>query len=128
MSDHRKKPGSPGDILIHHGVKGQKWGVRKEEVGSGRAKEQKKARAKKVAIGVGALLVASGAAVVAYQLHKNGKLSISSRKKTSKLGSSAVKKILSEPTYSRKPALDQLAKDHATVDQILKDIAAPFTP
>src|SRR4051812_38648312 len=26
-----EKPGSPGDILKHHGVKGQKWGVRKEE-------------------------------------------------------------------------------------------------
>lgn len=28
---NHKKPGSPGDILKHHGVKGQKWGVRKEE-------------------------------------------------------------------------------------------------
>lgn len=35
--DHHKKPGSPGDILKHHGVKGQKWGVRKEEdTGGGR--------------------------------------------------------------------------------------------
>lgn len=24
-----KKPGSPGDILEHHGIKGMKWGVRK---------------------------------------------------------------------------------------------------
>lgn len=30
MSDHRKKPGSLGDILSHHGVKGQTWGIRKE--------------------------------------------------------------------------------------------------
>lgn len=28
--DHREKPGSPGDILEHHGVKGMRWGVRKE--------------------------------------------------------------------------------------------------
>lgn len=31
MRDYHKKPGTPGDILQHHGVKGQKWGVRKEE-------------------------------------------------------------------------------------------------
>lgn len=29
--DHREKPGSPGDILEHHGTKGMRWGVRKEE-------------------------------------------------------------------------------------------------
>lgn len=34
--DHRTKPGSPGDILEHHGVKGQRWGVRKEEETVGR--------------------------------------------------------------------------------------------
>lgn len=31
MNDHHKKPATPGDILKHHGIKGQKWGVRKEE-------------------------------------------------------------------------------------------------
>jgi hypothetical protein len=34
--DHREKPGSPGDILEHHGVKGMRWGVRKEEETGGR--------------------------------------------------------------------------------------------
>lgn len=35
--DHHKKPGTPGDILEHHGTKGMRWGVRKEEeTGAGR--------------------------------------------------------------------------------------------
>jgi len=29
--DFRVKPGSPSDILEHHGVKGMRWGVRKDE-------------------------------------------------------------------------------------------------
>lgn len=35
MSDHRTKPGSPGDILEHYGVKGMKWGFRKSDGPSG---------------------------------------------------------------------------------------------
>lgn len=34
MSKHHEKPGSPGDILAHHGVKGMHWGVRKEDLPS----------------------------------------------------------------------------------------------
>ena len=30
-SDFRKKPGTPQDVLEHHGVKGMRWGVRKQE-------------------------------------------------------------------------------------------------
>lgn len=33
MGSYHVKPGSPGDILEHHGVKGMKWGVRKAETG-----------------------------------------------------------------------------------------------
>lgn len=41
MSDHRDKPGTPGDIL-HYGVKGMRWGVRKsEDGGSDEAKDPK---------------------------------------------------------------------------------------
>lgn len=34
--DHREKPGTPGDILEHHGTKGMRWGVRKAEETAGR--------------------------------------------------------------------------------------------
>jgi hypothetical protein len=36
VGDHHIKPGSPGDILEHHGVKGMRWGVRKQEDLAGR--------------------------------------------------------------------------------------------
>jgi ribosomal protein S18 acetylase RimI-like enzyme len=42
VENFHKKPGSPGDILDHSGVKGMKWGVRKE-----RAKNLKGALADK---------------------------------------------------------------------------------
>lgn len=95
------------EFLAHYGVKGQKWGVRKKEDGSGDESSsedkkltdaEKKARAKKVAIGVGALLAVAGAGAVAYQLNKNGKLPISSIRKPSKSAAPAVKKVLQEPT------------------------------
>lgn len=40
--DHRTKPGSPGDILEHHGVKGMRWGVRKEDGPAGVPKKTNK--------------------------------------------------------------------------------------
>lgn len=36
MAEHHIKPGSPGDVLEHYGVKGMRWGVRKEEETSSR--------------------------------------------------------------------------------------------
>lgn len=92
---------SPEEALAHFGVKGMKWGVRKQDFPSGprppRSQAEKKARAKKVAIGFGALVVVAGAAAVTYQLNKNGKLPVSSIKKTAQ-ATTAVKKVLSEPT------------------------------
>lgn len=35
MNEHHIKPGTPGEILEHHGVKGMKWGVHKKEETSG---------------------------------------------------------------------------------------------
>lgn len=102
---------TPGEALEHFGVKGMKWGVRKADDSMGdRAPTQKtdaektaarKATAKKVAIGTGVLIAAAGAAFVAYKLHQNGSLSLSSVKKATKATTpatkSAVKKVVQEP-------------------------------
>jgi hypothetical protein len=87
------KPPLNEATLEHFGVKGMKWGVRKE-----RTPAEKRALAKKVAIGTGALLLIAGTAVVAHQMHKNGKLNFGSSSKTISAGKQAVDKILSEPT------------------------------
>lgn len=81
-----EKPHTPEE-LVHFGVKGMKWGVRKDRTGSEDTStkpqkvpltsEQKKERAKKVAIGVGALAAVAGAAFIAYQLQQSGNLDVS---------------------------------------------------
>ena len=93
---------SPGEALTHFGVKGMHWGVRKERETAGSkpkksmTSEEKRARAKKVALGVGVLLAVAGTAFVAYKLNQSGNLPVSSLRKTKP--TPAVKKILQEPT------------------------------
>lgn len=100
-----EKPSLEELALTHFGVKGMKWGVRKERDSSGSSElaprytsAEKKAIAKKVAIGAGVLVAVAGAAVVAHQLHKNGKLKVGTAAKATSVGKQAVDKILSEPT------------------------------
>ena len=81
------------ETLVHFGVKGMKWGVRKE-----RTSAEKKALAKKVAIGTGVLLVAAGAAAVTYQLNKNGKLPMKDVSALAKQGKKAADAVLKEQT------------------------------
>lgn len=74
--DHRTKPGTPGEVLEHSGVKGMRWGVRKAESTGG--DKPKKSLGKKVAIGAGVVTLAAGAGFVAYTLKKSGAIPVSS--------------------------------------------------
>jgi hypothetical protein len=78
-----EKPGTPQE-LVHHGIRGMKWGVRKSSSTSGQTSTSKKPMStkKKVAIGVGVATVAVGVAATTYYLHKNGKLPLSTAAKS----------------------------------------------
>ena len=69
------------DQLSHHGVKGMKWGIRKDRGTTGekrkRTEAEKKVLRKKIAIGLGALTAAAGGAYIGKVLYDKGKLPIS---------------------------------------------------
>jgi hypothetical protein len=97
-----EKPGTPEE-LVHHGIKGMHWGVRKESGTSSPSSASDKSAArratvKKVAIGTGVLVAVAGSAYVAYKLNQSGKLPISSVAKSAAKSTPAVKKIIQEPT------------------------------
>jgi hypothetical protein len=67
-----EKPQLNEDLLIHFGIKGMKWGVRKSKSSSD-SSGKKMSTKKKVAIGAG---VAVGAAAVAFALTRRGKVPV----------------------------------------------------
>lgn len=68
------------EFLEHFGIKGMRWGVRKERSSSNEPKPplDKKALVKKVAIGVGVIAVAVGAAYAAKSISQSGNVPVSS--------------------------------------------------
>lgn len=68
-----EKPGTPQE-LVHVGVKGMHWGIRKQEETSGQTRTGM-SRKKKIAIGVG---IAVGVGAAAYVLHRHGQNKLSS--------------------------------------------------
>ena len=111
-------------FLAHYGKKGMKWGVRKESAsaplsgslngtvaGSGRPypqaapagdvadqKAARKAKAKKIAIGVGILAAVAGTAYVAHQVNQNGGRQVKDLPKTKPSVKKKTESIMTEPT------------------------------
>ena len=88
---------TPGEALAHFGVKGMRWGIRKDRSASSAPNSSKAATVKKVAGGIGAVAMIGGAAFVAHKLSQGGSLPISSLKASSQSAQQAalVKSFLS---------------------------------
>lgn len=63
------------EVLVHHGVKGMKWGVRKQRAASGGAGSTKKRKglSRKQKAAISGVLGTAAAAGAGYYLHKSGK-------------------------------------------------------
>ena len=63
------------EVLAHHGVKGMKWGVRKQRAASGGAGSTKKRKglSRKQKVAIAGVLGTAAAAGAGYYLHKSGK-------------------------------------------------------
>lgn len=63
------------EVLAHHGVKGMKWGVRKQRAASGGAGSTKKRKglSRKQKAAIAGVLGTAAAAGAGYHLHKSGK-------------------------------------------------------
>ena len=63
------------EVLAHHGVKGMKWGVRKQRAASGGAgsTEKRKGLSRKQKAAIAGVLGTAAAAGAGYYLHKSGK-------------------------------------------------------
>lgn len=87
-------------FLVHHGIKGQKWGVRKERQKTAkRTNKRKKNIGKKIAIGSAIVVGTALAAYGGYKIFKNKKYIKSILKGTkavNKMGINTTKKVVSD--------------------------------
>lgn len=100
--------------LSHFGVQGMRWGVHKAKAAASSSKvmgkssqpekkpfftPERKAMAKKAAIGVGILTLAAGTAYAGYALNKSGKLPLLAlAKKSNPVAEKTIHKLMEEPT------------------------------
>ena len=83
------------EVLAHHGVKGMKWGVRKQRAASGGAGSTKKRKglSRKQKAAIAGVLGTAAAAGAGYYLHKSGKgkLMVADTKRRAKTAASKLK-------------------------------------
>lgn len=91
---HEAKPDLDAYVLEHYGVKGMRWGQRKERSGSS-------GKGKKIAIGAAAVAGTAGAAFVAYKLSQGGGVKMSSLTKPA-ASASAMTKVYKDAGMSAK--------------------------
>lgn len=94
------------DYLIHYGIPGMRWGVRKEYEKTGKRSSQKAKKKKSIAkkVAIGAAIVA-GTALAAYGGYKIGKV-LKNKRFISGVGIKAVKKMgipNTKPTIKKLP-------------------------
>jgi hypothetical protein len=89
---------SPEEALTHVGVKGMRWGYRKDRTLV--SPHAKKSTTKKVTVGVGVVGMAAGAGFVAWKLGQNGKTPMSAVKASKDVA--AVSAFLSKSGSSAK--------------------------
>lgn len=61
---------SPEAALEHYGIKGMRWGVRKERTTSSTPPSAKKKAVTRAAVGISSITLAAGAGFVAYKLNQ----------------------------------------------------------
>ena len=86
-------------FLVHHGIKGQKWGVRKQKPKGKSTNKRKKSIGKKIAIGSAIVVGTALAAYGGYKIFKNKKhikSVLKGAKAVNKMGINTTKKVVSD--------------------------------
>ena len=114
------------DLLEHHGIKGMRWGVRRETSEGSNKSVSKSSRGKKIAVGIGVGAVAIGAVTATVVLRKQGKLPIKDVFSDVRTASNRGMKSPVQTTYVRRQtetgakAVKKMADD-ALFKKLIKD-------
>lgn len=123
----------PQEFLEHHGIKGQRWGIRRYQNKDGTLTSQgerrysdKKETGKKVAVGIAVgAAAAAGAVLTAYLIKKHGTKKVTDLANKVDDGKKAVEKILETPVASTPIHQIQMPKVSAT--KAVHEIPQPYS-
>lgn len=113
---------SPFDYLAHHGIKGQRWGVRRFQNGDGTltlagkdrySGDDKNAKRKKFATGIAVGVTATaGAALTVYLVKKFGMKKLPDVSEHIDVGKDAVDSLLKETKIASSPITKEIPKTY----------------